>query len=71
MLNGIVEKDGALYYYENGRTAAPGLIELDGYYYFVDWGGKLITNQKFYVWETNGLTLKMNYTFNELGQIVL
>jgi hypothetical protein len=71
MLNGIVEKDGALYYYENGRTPAPGLIELDGYYYFVDWGGKLITNQKFYVWETNGLTLKMNYTFNELGQIVL
>ena len=71
MLNGIVEKDGALYYYENGRTPAPGLIELDGYYYFVDWGGKLITNQNFYVWETNGLTLKMNYTFNELGQIVL
>ncbi len=71
MLDGIVEKDGALYYYENGRCPAPGLIELDGYFYFVDWGGKLITNQKFYVWETNGYSLKMTYTFNELGQIVL
>ncbi len=71
MLNGIIEKNGVLYYYENGRTPAPGLIEYNGSYYFVDWGGKLITNQRFYVWETNGHTLKMNYTFNEKGQIVL
>ena len=66
----IVEIDGALYYYECGRGVAAGLIYRDGYYYFASDYGKLIVNQKYYVWKTNDLLLETQYYFNELGQIV-
>ncbi|MBQ8766348.1 MAG: phosphodiester glycosidase family protein, partial [Clostridia bacterium] len=71
MLDGIVEKDGVLYYYENGQNPTPGLVEHNGYYYFVNWGGKLVTNQRFYVWEGNGYTVPMNYYFDEQGRVML
>ncbi len=71
MLNGFVLKDDGIYYYENGKTPLPGLVYIDGYYYFIYWGGKLITNQTFYVWEGNGLTIEMNYNFDELGRVIL
>ena len=71
MLNGIISKDGELYYYNNGTSPAPGLIYLDGYYYYVYWNGKLITNKTFYVNVTNGYTVRMNYTFDELGRVIL
>ena len=69
MLDGFVTKDDGIYYYVDGTTPAPGLIEVDGYYYFVNWGGKLVTNQTFYVWETNGYTIPMNYKFDDLGRV--
>ena len=70
VLNGIIEKDGVLYYYENGQGVEKGLVYLDGYYYFAQYKGKLVTNQKkFYVYEANGLLLESEYDFNELGQI--
>ena len=71
MLDGFVTMEDGIYYYENGRTPSPGLIYVDGYYYFVYWGGKLITNRTFYVWETNGYSIRMNYTFDELGRVIL
>ncbi len=70
MYDGFVTIDSTIYYYENGSTPKPGLIEVDGDYYFVDWGGKIITNQKFYVWEGNGYTIEMNYTFDETGKVI-
>ena len=71
MLNGIVEKEDGLYYYVNGNTPTPRILFLDGFYYYVSWGGKLITNATCYV-PADGVysEIPMNYTFNELGQFV-
>ena len=70
MLQGIVEKDGKLYYYENGKGVEKKLFYYEGHYYFSVYKGELITNREFYVYEANGLILEKTYTFNELGQIV-
>ena len=71
MLAGFVEKESILYYYTNGKTAAPGLIFVDGYYYFINWGGVVVKNKTQYVWETNGYTIRMNYTFDEFGHAII
>ena len=71
MLNGFITKADGLYYYENGKPGRVGLNYIDGYYYFVDYSGKLSVNKVQYVWATNGLTIPMNYRFDELGRAVL
>ena len=70
MLDGFVEKDGVKCYYIMGKPAKAGLHYVDGYYYFVRVEGQLIVNQTYYVWETNGLSVEMNHTFDENGRIV-
>ncbi len=70
MLQGIVDKNGKLYYYENGNTVDKGLFILDGYYYFTEYDGSLITGKSWYVWKGNDLLLEKTYIFNELGQII-
>ena len=71
MLNGIVEKADGYYYYTNGKAGGTyGLFMLDGHYYFALMNGKLITGQKYHVWESNGLLLEGEYTFDEYGRIV-
>ena len=70
MLNGFVTKTDGIYYYVNGNFGRVGLNYIDGYYYFVGINGRLVTNQSFYVWETNGLLIETTYKFNELGQII-
>ena len=70
MLDGFVTKADGIYYYEDGKIGKWGVNYIDGYYYFLNTNGKLVTNQTFWVWETNGLILESNYIFNELGQIV-
>ena len=69
--DGIVEIDGVLHYFENGSSPTPGLIYLDGHYYYVYWNGVLIVNRTFYVSETNGYTIRMNYTFDENGRVII
>lgn len=71
ILDGFVEKADGLYYYENGKPGEMGLTYVDGYYYFVSTNGKLITNQTYYVWKTNGYCIEGNYTFDKQGRIVL
>ena len=70
MLDGFVTKSDGIYYYENGKLGRVGLNYIDGYYYFVSAKGRLVTNQSFYVWETNGLLIAATYKFNEIGQII-
>ncbi len=54
MLDGIVEKDGVLYYYETGKPKQAGLIEIDGAYYFAGGSsGEITVSEARYVWETN------------------
>ncbi len=70
MLDGFVEKEDGRYYYVMGKGLQLGLTKIGDYFYFVNTNGKLITNQTYYVWDTNDLIIEKSYTFNELGQIV-
>ncbi len=70
MLDGFVTVNGSLCYYENGKNGEVGLNYIDGYYYFIDYGGKVWTNGTFYVWDTNDLSIGMKYTFDKTGKIV-
>ncbi len=70
MLQGIVEKDGSLYFYENGVGAEKGLFYYEGHYYFSVYKGQLVTNRDFRIYQGNGLLVEQVYTFNELGQII-
>ena len=70
MAQGFVHDGDVTYYYVNGNHPAPGVILVDGDYYFVNWGGVLVKNQTFYVFEGNGYTVEMTYTFDENGKIV-
>ena len=36
----------------------------------IGYNGKLYTNGTYYVWETNGYSICMNYTFDETGKLV-
>ncbi len=69
-VNGFVTKDDGIYYYEMGAKATNGIHYIDGYYYFVENDGKIVTGTKYYVWKGNGLLKRGNYTFNELGQVI-
>ena len=70
MLNGFVTRDDGIYYYDTGKYGRVGLNLIDGDYYFVGYYGKLYTNGTYYVWETNGYSICMNYTFDETGKLV-
>jgi glucan-binding YG repeat protein len=70
LLNGFVNKEDGIYYYVNGNSPVPGLICVDGEFYYVYWGGKLITNQSFFVSVTNGYTIPMTYNFDEYGRVI-
>ena len=71
MIDGIVEKDGVLYYYVMGKPKQAGLIEIDGYYYFASGAnGELTVNQTKYVWEGNGLLPESTYEFDEKGRML-
>lgn len=71
MLQGVVEKEDGLYYYERGLTRYMGLILRDGEYYFVQDGGKLAIGR---VWvgtyDSNGLLNKGNYVFGADGAML-
>ena len=72
MLQGIVDKDGVLYYYKNGKPTEMGLFVLDGVHYYSQWDGSLITNQRYYAWrihESSELG-KDTYLFDENGKLV-
>ena len=70
MLNGFVTRDDGIYYYDTGKCGQLGLNLIDGDYYFIGYNGKLYTNGTYYVWETNGYSICMNYTFDETGKLV-
>ncbi len=71
MLDGIVERDGNYYYYENGRSKMAGLVEVDGAYYFAkDANGLCIKDQVYYNWMGNGLLPAGNYEFGADGKML-
>lgn len=69
--NGIVEENGSLYYYENGKLTYAGVIEIDGAYYYVKTSGEVIHGRDYWISKTNGLLKEKSYTFDEDGKILL
>ncbi len=70
--NGIVDENGTLYHYNNGVLSYAGLIEIDGYYYYVSTStSKVASNQKYWVSVTNGLPVNQGYyEFGEDGKML-
>lgn len=71
MLQGVVEREDGLYYYDLGNTKYLGLIERDGEYYYVNEGGKLEIGR---VWvgtyASNGIVSKGYYEFGADGAML-
>ena len=71
MLQGIVDKNGTLFYYINGKAGREyGLLNIDGDYYFVLMNGSLITSQTYYAWESNCDLPTGNYEFGADGKML-
>ena len=75
ILNGIV--DGV--YYENSQPVSyKGLVEQDGYFYYVSDGGKIVKGKRAFLNTTNGLKFadgkavpNRNFTFDEEGRMII
>ncbi len=68
--NGIYEEDGKLYYYVDDVKTAAGLINVDGYYYYVRTGGVIATG-KYWVSRTNDLLPAGYYNFDQDGRMIV
>ena len=72
MTTEIVNENGTLYYYKNGRrTASAGLVEYEGAYYHIDGAAKAQTNVTVWVSKTNGLWPVGSYTFGADGKMII
>ena len=69
--NGLVEENGKLWYYENGEKAHPGLILVDGDYYYICTTGYAVADCDYFISNTNGLMEKGTYHFNADGKMVV
>jgi len=58
-------------YYEGGIGIAAGLINVDGDYYYAEWGGKLVAGKTYWVSNTNDLLAKGYYRFAADGKIIM
>ena len=68
----VVNENGTIYYYLNGkRTANAGLVLYEGNYYHIGAGAKAATNETVSVTKTNGLMPTGTYTFDENGKMIL
>ena len=68
--NGIVKEDGVMYYYVNNKKAYVGLIELNGYYYYVNSKCEVVTGRR-YITRTNDLMKAGWYNFDEEGRMII
>lgn len=69
--NGIYEEDGSLYFYRNGERAYAGLIQIDGYYYYVRSTSEVVHDRSYYVYWTHGLMPEGYYNFDSAGRMIL
>ena len=68
--NGIVAEDGSLFYYVDGVRTYAGLIEIDGYYYYVRTSGELAHGCNYWITKTNGIMPQASYTFDDDGKMM-
>ena len=70
LLNGIVEENGELYYYENGVRTYKGLMIVDGNYYYANSEGQIVRNGQYWISRTNGYMKPGSYTFDGDGILI-
>ena len=68
--SGIVEENGALYYYEHGVKVYAGLIQIDGDYYYVNSSCQVVTTKHYWVNRPNDLLPAGFYDFGEDGKMI-
>ena len=68
----IVDEDGEIRYYVDGKTQYAGLVYVDGYYYYINSSFKAVKGREYKIGEPmiNGLLPAGTYTFDENGRIV-
>lgn len=69
--NGIVEENGSLYYYENGKLVYAGLIEIDGDYYYVRSTGEVVHGRRYWITKHNNLLPEKSYDFDDTGKLIM
>ena len=70
----MVIYDGVIvngYYYEDGVKTEAGLVKVDEDYYYAAEGGKVVTDAKYDVTETNDLLPEGIYRIDEEGKLIL
>ncbi|MBQ8200130.1 MAG: dockerin type I repeat-containing protein, partial [Clostridia bacterium] len=66
----LVEEDGKLTYYENGKLGKDaGLIKYEDDYYYIGEDGTAVTNTQMLVEKTNGLLPEDTYCFGDDGKM--
>ncbi|MBP3478960.1 MAG: phosphodiester glycosidase family protein [Oscillospiraceae bacterium] len=72
MTTELVNENGTLYYYKDGkRTANAGILEIDGSYYYVTGRGIAVANDTAWVSITNGLVPVGTYRFDADGKMIM
>ena len=72
MTTEIVDENGTLYYYLNGkRTAFAGIVLYNGAYYHIGLSGAAAVNTTIEVTDTNGLVTAGTYSFGADGKMIL
>ena len=67
--NGIVEEDGTLHYYVNGKLTYAGLIKIGDDYYYVNSKCEVVHNCDYYVYWTHDLLPQGKYHFDTDGKM--
>ena len=67
--NGIVEEDGVLHYYVNGKLTYAGLIKIGDDYYYVNSKCEVVRDCDYYISWTHDLMPKGRYHFDKDGKL--
>lgn len=65
----IVEENGTLWFYLNGKKTAVGMIEIEEEVYYVKEDGSIVQNEKYYTTDNNGILPEGEYYFKEDGKL--
>ena len=71
-LSGFYDYNGETYLVDKGvRVAYPGLIQVDGNYYYFRSSNTMVKGRDYYISKTNGLMAAGTYTFGEDGKMII
>ena len=69
-IDGIYDYEGERYLVQKGIVNPyPGLVLIDGYYYYFGSSGKAVRNREYWVTKTNDLLPQAMYHFDEMGRM--